>query len=98
MPDPLQAAAAQEAAAFVRRRCPLLPLVGLILGSGLGDLAEQVESPCSIAFADTPGHPATTVAGHVGRLVLGRLQGLPVAVWQGRAHFYEGWTMAEVAF
>lgn len=89
----------QEAADFIAGRAGgLKPALGLILGSGLGDLAEQVESPCPIHYADIPHFPVSTVAGHAGRLVLGRLEGKPVAVMQGRFHYYEGYAMRQVAF
>jgi len=89
----------QEAADFIAGRAGgLKPALGLILGSGLGDLAEQVESPCPIHYADIPHFPVSTVAGHAGRLVLGRLEGKPVAVMQGRFHYYAGYAMRQVAF
>jgi len=91
-------AALRAAAGVIHSRCPRRPLVGIVLGSGLGQLADQVESPCVISFADIPHHPRATAAGHAGRLVLGSLEGVDVAVWSGRAHFYEGWSMAEVGF
>jgi purine-nucleoside phosphorylase len=65
------------------------PRVGVILGSGLGALADAVEDSTVISYDDLPGFPAIGVEGHAGRLVLGRLAGVPVAVLQGRAHFYE---------
>ena len=65
------------------------PRVGVILGSGLGALADAVEDATVISYGDLPGFPAIGVEGHAGRLVLGRLAGVPVAVLQGRAHFYE---------
>jgi len=74
------------------------PLVGLVLGSGLGQLADELQAATTIPFAEIPYHPDSTVPGHAGQLVLGMLAGLPVAVWRGRSHFYEGRDMAEVAF
>lgn len=71
---------------------PLVPdgiAIGLVLGTGLGDLADAVEAATSVPYADIPGFPRAGVSGHAGRLVLGRLQGRPVAVLQGRAHYYE---------
>jgi purine-nucleoside phosphorylase len=76
----------------------LVPQVGLLLGSGLGQLAEQVEEAFVVPLGDIPSHPAPTVEGHAGILVIGRLSGVPVAVWRGRAHFYEGRSMAEIGF
>ncbi|HEX5079940.1 MAG TPA: purine-nucleoside phosphorylase [Geminicoccaceae bacterium] len=66
------------------------PRLGLVLGSGLGALADALEAPVSLAYADLPGFPRPTVEGHGGRLLLGRLEGVPVACLQGRAHLYEG--------
>lgn len=90
--------ALRAAAQAVQDRCGLVPRVGLVLGSGLGDLADELDDACALAFRDIPHHPQATVAGHAGELVLGRLESVAVAVWRGRAHFYEGRTMAEVAF
>jgi len=80
--------AALEAA--VRRRTDLVPEVGIVLGSGLGGLADALVDPVSIPFAELPGWPAATAPGHVGRLLLGRLENVPVALLQGRLHVYEG--------
>jgi purine-nucleoside phosphorylase len=85
-----------QAAQIVRGRTVLEPKVGLILGSGLGGLADQVDSPDLVPYHEIPFWPKSTVEGHQGRLVIGRLQGVPVVIQQGRAHFYEGYTMAEV--
>jgi purine-nucleoside phosphorylase len=76
--------------AAVRRRSQLRPRVGLILGSGLGELAARIDDAVAIPFADLPGWPAASAPGHAGRLVLGRLGGLPVVCLQGRLHLYEG--------
>jgi len=80
--------AALEAA--VRARSPLVPEVGLVLGSGLGGLADALTDAVAIPFADLPGWPAATAPGHAGRLLLGRLAGKPVILLQGRFHIYEG--------
>jgi purine-nucleoside phosphorylase len=80
--------AALEAA--VRARSDLVPEVGIVLGSGLGGLADDLLDPVAIPFAELPGWPAATAPGHVGRLLLGRLEGVPVAMLQGRLHIYEG--------
>jgi purine-nucleoside phosphorylase len=76
--------------AAVRARTDIVPRVGLVLGSGLGSLADDVEDPVSIPFQELPGWPAATAPGHAGRLLLGRLAGVPVVVLQGRFHLYEG--------
>ena len=74
------------------------PRVGLILGSGLGALADRIENATEIPYSELPGFHAPSVAGHAGRLVLGKLAGVDVAVLKGRFHRYEGHTMDEVAF
>lgn len=69
------------------------PKIGMILGSGLGPLSEEIQNPDHIPFSELPGWPVSTVEGHVGRLVIGELEGQTVMVMQGRAHFYEGYDM-----
>jgi purine-nucleoside phosphorylase len=76
--------------AAVRARTGIVPEVGIVLGSGLGGLADDVKNPVAIPFAELPGWPAATAPGHVGRLILGTLGGRPVALLQGRFHLYEG--------
>ncbi|HET7182257.1 MAG TPA: purine-nucleoside phosphorylase [Candidatus Limnocylindrales bacterium] len=77
-------------AAAVRARTGLVPELGIVLGSGLGGLADDVEDAVAIPFAELPGWPAATAPGHVGRLILGTLAGRPVVMLQGRFHLYEG--------
>jgi purine-nucleoside phosphorylase len=77
--------------AAVRARSDLVPRVGIVLGSGLGGLADELLDPVSIPFEDLPGWPAATAPGHVGRLLLGDLEGVPVAMLQGRLHAFEGY-------
>jgi purine-nucleoside phosphorylase len=74
----------------VRERTDLVPQLGMVLGSGLGTLADDLEDPVAIPFADLPGWPAASAPGHAGKLVLGTLEGLPVVCLQGRLHLYEG--------
>jgi purine-nucleoside phosphorylase len=76
--------------AAVRSRTNLVPRLGIVLGSGLGALADELTGPVAIPFGELPGWPAATAPGHVGRLILGRLDGVPVAMLQGRLHLYEG--------
>ena len=79
------------AAEVIAERAPgVRPRLGILLGSGLGAVADAVEDPVSISYGDLPGFPEPGIAGHAGRLVLGRLAGLAVAVLQGRRHVYEG--------
>src|SRR6478672_10979583 len=76
--------------AAVRARTALVPEVGIVLGSGLGELADELADPIAIPFAELPGWPAATAPGHAGRLRLGRRGGRNVALLQGRFHVYEG--------
>ena len=87
-----------EAVARIRERSDLEPRVGLILGSGLGGLADELEERVEIAYSEIPGWPTATAVGHAGTLVLGRLDDVPVAVMRGRAHLYEGIPPDRVAF
>ena len=79
-----------EAVRTIRARTALEPRIGLILGSGLGGLADQIEDRVEIPYADIPGWPVATAVGHAGVLVLGTVDDVPVAVMRGRAHLYEG--------
>ncbi|MFN8490021.1 MAG: purine-nucleoside phosphorylase [Caldilineaceae bacterium] len=85
-----------EAAAFIRSRTTHQPAIGLVLGSGLSPLAEQIEQAEIIPYGEISHFPVSTVAGHAGRLVIGRLAGAVVCAMQGRFHFYEGYSMAQV--
>jgi purine-nucleoside phosphorylase len=85
-----------EVAAAVRDRTRRRPRIAMILGSGLSGLADGLVAPDIIPFADLPHFPVATAVGHVGRLLVGELAGHAVLVMQGRIHFYEGYTMAEV--
>jgi len=80
-----------DALAVVRRRTALVPRAALVLGSGLGVLAEGTAWEAAIPYADIPGMPRSMVAGHAGRLLLGKWAGRPVAIAQGRSHLYEGY-------
>jgi xanthosine phosphorylase len=79
-----------NAAEVLVARAPAPPAVGIVLGSGLGAVAEAVERPVVVGYEELPGFPRPTVAGHAGSAVLGAINGVPVAVLQGRAHVYEG--------
>ena len=85
-----------QAADAVRTRTSYHPRVGLILGSGLNDLADSVQKSDIIPYADLPNWPISTVQGHAGRLVIGELDGQIVLVMQGRIHFYEGYSMSQI--
>jgi purine-nucleoside phosphorylase len=98
MPDVFSQSHLEAAAAAIEERSQLIPRIGLILGSGLNPLARSVEGGITIPYGEIPHFPVATVQGHVGRLIIGRLEGQVVAVMQGRAHYYEGYSMAEITF
>lgn len=87
-----------QAAEAIRAASASVPRVAIVLGTGLGGLADQLDDATAIAYADLPHFPRSTVAGHAGRLVLGRLGEVPVAAMQGRFHLYEGYTPQQVVF
>ena len=87
-----------EAANYIKNHAAINPSIGLILGSGLGELANQIENPIKIKYDSIPHFPISTVEGHAGQLVIGDLEGKKVLAMQGRFHYYEGYTMQEVTF
>ena len=87
-----------EAVRYIRSRSTLQPEIGVILGSGLGDVVEAVEIETAIPYSEIPGAKASTVLGHQGRMIFGRANGRNVVVMQGRVHYYEGYEMHEVMF
>jgi purine-nucleoside phosphorylase len=88
----------RTAADFIRARTRVTPRVAIILGSGLGALARDIDADAVLPYAQIPGFPRSTVEGHAGNLILGHLEGKPVVAMQGRVHYYEGYTLAEVVF
>ena len=88
----------ETAAATLRGRCPDVPDVAIVLGSGLGDFAHGLTDSVTIPYGDIPNWPASAVIGHAGKLVVGSLAGKRVAVLSGRAHFYEGHDLRTVTF
>jgi purine-nucleoside phosphorylase len=88
----------QEATGVVRRRTRLRPDIAIVLGTGLGGLAAEIEVEAAIPYEDIPGFPLSTVESHAGRLLLGRLGQRPVVAMQGRFHRYEGYDLAAVTF
>jgi purine-nucleoside phosphorylase len=89
---------ALAAANFIHGKITLPPKLAIILGSGLGNFASQVVNAVTIPYAEIPHFPQSTVVGHSGKLVIGTIANIPVAVMQGRVHAYEGYTMAQVTF
>ena len=87
-----------DAVGRIREESELAPRVGVILGSGLGGLADELSEPVEIPYPEIPGWPVATAVGHAGTLVLGTLGGVPLAVMRGRAHLYEGIGADRVAF
>lgn len=89
---------AEHAARTLRARWAETPRAALVLGSGLGAFADDVEDAVAVPYEEVPGFARSTVEGHKGRLVLGKVGAVPVAVMQGRFHFYEGYSLEEVTF
>src|SRR5512134_2168079 len=87
-----------KAVAVIRERTTIQAGIGLVLGSGLGGLADTLENRVVIPYRDIPGWPQSTVHGHSGQLVLGYLEGKAVVAQQGRAHYYEGYDLQHVTF
>ena len=87
-----------DATSLIESRTPLRPSIGVVLGSGLGAFADELTGRTDIPYAGVPGWPGSTAAGHAGKLIVGQLDGLNVAVMAGRAHLYEGYSAAQVTF
>ena len=88
----------EEARDYIEWRTNLRPEVAVVLGSGLGAFADELEERVEISYSDIPSWPRSSAVGHAGKLVVGKLGGLETAVMSGRVHLYEGWTAAQVAF
>src|SRR5258708_10770841 len=88
----------ERAAQAIRDRSLLEPRVALVLGSGLGDFANDFQDAVAIPYQEIPGFAVSTVEGHAGRLVIGKVEDVPVLAMQGRVHFYEGYSLDEVTF
>ena len=97
MPD-VELQRVQRAAAFVAERLKVRPRVGVVLGSGLGALADELASATGLPYAEIPEMPRSQVVGHAGNLCLGNVAGVPVACLQGRAHVYEGHAQSQAVF
>ena len=87
-----------EAKRYIQGHTDVRPAIGLVLGSGLGAFADELSERKDIPYADIPGWPHSTAVGHAGKLIIGRLGALDVAVMAGRAHLYEGYSMQQVTF
>jgi purine-nucleoside phosphorylase len=89
---------AEEAARTIRGRAPTEPQIAIVLGSGLGGFADEFEDSVALPYRDIPGFVSSTAQGHVGSLVIGKVEGVPVVAMQGRVHYYEGYSLEEVTF
>ncbi|GAB3791611.1 purine-nucleoside phosphorylase [Virgibacillus kimchii] len=87
-----------EATDYIKQRTDKLPEIGLILGSGLGVLGDEIEEATPISYNDIPHFPTSTVSGHKGQLIIGQLEGKTVIAMQGRFHYYEGYSLQQVTF
>jgi purine-nucleoside phosphorylase len=87
-----------EAVHFIQSKYPPKPSVGIVLGSGLGSFADEIEMECEISYSDIPHFPVSTVKGHSGKLIFGNLSGKKVVAMAGRFHYYEGYSTKEVVF
>lgn len=87
-----------EAAEFIKKQIETLPEAGIVLGTGLGNLAAEIDQAVIIPYADIPFFPQSTVEGHAGQLIIGQLNGRQVVAMKGRFHFYEGYSLQEVVF
>lgn len=87
-----------ESAEYVKSKIKLAPKLAVVLGSGLGDIVESLTEKEIVEYKDIPNFPTSTVKGHAGRIVVGKLSGTPVLIMQGRFHFFEGYSMKEVAY
>ena len=88
----------KQTTAYIKTKTDFQPQIGIVLGSGLGNLGNQIEVEASISYSDIPNFPVSTVKGHQGKLIFGTLGGKKVIAMQGRFHFYEGYNMKEISF
>jgi purine-nucleoside phosphorylase len=89
---------AENAARVIRERCGSAAKTAVVLGSGLGDFADEFEDAVALPYQEIPGFVTSTAQGHAGRLVSGKVEGVPVLAMQGRVHYYEGYSLEEVTF
>ncbi|MET0242425.1 MAG: purine-nucleoside phosphorylase, partial [Flavitalea sp.] len=87
-----------ETTEFIRSRYPHKPVVGIVLGSGLGNFASGIKIEAEISYSEIPNFPVSTVEGHQGKLILGEMGGKKIVAMAGRFHFYEGYKPEEVVF
>src|ERR1700681_2717287 len=95
-PPSIEFRRAERAAKFILAKTKLRPKIALVLGSGLGGFADEFDGATRIPYEKIPGFPRSTIQGHAGCLVIGKVGNIPVAAMQGRVHFYEGYSAREV--
>lgn len=87
-----------ETANYIQLHCKIVPAVGIVLGSGLGNFIREMEVEKEISYRDIPHFPVSTVEGHSGKLIFGKISGMPAVAMAGRFHFYEGYTSQQVIY
>jgi purine-nucleoside phosphorylase len=85
-----------NAVSYIRTKSPLIPRIGLVLGSGLGEFADNLDDMVSVSYSDIPDFPISTVEGHDGAFVFGNFKSIPVVILRGRLHYYEGYSQQEI--
>ncbi|RMF62018.1 MAG: purine-nucleoside phosphorylase [Calditrichaeota bacterium] len=88
----------EEAVAYIRQHTQMKPGVGVVLGTGLGDLVKEIEQEVALSYQDIPHFPVSTVESHAGKLIFGTISGKEVVAMQGRFHYYEGYSMKQITF
>ena len=88
----------QEALDYIRQHTSSTPEIGIVLGTGLGDLVKEIEQEVALSYKDIPHFPVSTVETHAGKLIFGKISGRPVVAMQGRFHYYEGYSMQQITF
>jgi purine-nucleoside phosphorylase len=88
----------QQSTEYIQARSDIKPLIGIVLGSGLGGLSTEITVDCALPYNEIPNFPVSTVEGHQGKLLMGTLEGVPVVALQGRFHYYEGYSLKETTF
>ena len=88
----------QETVKYIKSKIKKIPQTAIILGSGLGSLSDDIEDKTTIPYKDIPNFPVSTVAGHKGELIFGKLEGVPIIAMNGRFHYYEGYSLFETTY
>ena len=88
----------EETVKFIKEKVNNIPKIAIVLGSGLGSLADEIENKITISYKDIPNFPVSTVAGHKGELIFGTLENIPIIAMNGRFHYYEGYDLKDVTY